>query len=212
MDSFGDHALACQCNGDRTVRHNCLRNIGCEDARAAGLQPEREKQGLLPARPREDGIRASPGDRRPADVWLPRGPRNRPTALDFAVTSGLRAALWRQVAESPNHVFEQYEQYKRSYKDTQRLCEEQGFAFLPMVMEAHSGAWSPDARKAWDFVARSMSAAWNEGQEPSSLKLAQRLCCSLQRENARGVLRRLAEADLDQAAETWEPMTELALI
>ena len=212
MDSFGDHALACQCNGDRTVRHNCLRNIGCEDARVAGLQAERERPGLLPSRPAEDGIRASPGDRRPADVWLPRGPQNRPTALDFAVTSGLRSDLWRQVAETPNHVFEFYEHYKRSYKDTERLCEDQGFAFLPMVMEAHSGAWSPSARRAWGFVARNMSAAWNEGQEPSSLKLAQRLCCSLQRENARAVLRRLAEADPGQVVGTWEPMAELGLM
>ena len=26
MDSYGDHALSCPCNGDRTVRHNRLRN------------------------------------------------------------------------------------------------------------------------------------------------------------------------------------------
>eukprot|EP00973_Karenia_brevis_P052429 7285383-Karenia_brevis.AAC.1 len=59
MDSFGDHALVCQCSGDRTVRHNRLRDVVCQSAGQGSLAPEREKAGLLPGRPPEDGVRSS---------------------------------------------------------------------------------------------------------------------------------------------------------
>ena len=59
MDRWGDHALTCSCNGDRTVRHNAIRNVCYEEAVEASLRPEREKAGLLPGRPHEDGL---PGD------------------------------------------------------------------------------------------------------------------------------------------------------
>ena len=56
MDSYGDHALVCPCHGDRTVRHNALRDATHAEASAANLNPERKKAGLLPARPQEDGV------------------------------------------------------------------------------------------------------------------------------------------------------------
>ena len=97
MDCFGDHALVCPCAGDRTKRHNCLRNRVHDSAREGGLAPEREKAGLLPASMDHggaDGIGGVPvpqsgdpweppdpgpdllgrGRRRPADVFIPRGP------------------------------------------------------------------------------------------------------------------------------------------
>eukprot|EP00662_Eupelagonemidae_sp_cell21_P057239 gene57239-biopygen50387 len=95
----GDHALACGGGGDRTLRHNALRNLTYHYCNAAGLRPELEKPGLL--RPRllegvaeEDGQQRGgargPDGRRPADVYLPCWRVGRPAALDFAVTSGLR--------------------------------------------------------------------------------------------------------------------------
>ena len=51
MDKWGDHGLVCSCHGDRTVRHNGVRNMVYEDAAIAGLRPRREKPGLLPGRP-----------------------------------------------------------------------------------------------------------------------------------------------------------------
>ena len=96
MDAFGDHALVCCCKGDRTLRHNKIRDLMYTDARDANLGAEKEKQGLLPGRPLEDGlsIKTDVRGRRPADVFLPQGSRysrGKPEALDFAVTSGLRA-------------------------------------------------------------------------------------------------------------------------
>ena len=54
-DKFGDHARCCTCGGDRGKRHSRLRTVLAERAAAAGLSPEVEKAGLLPARPPEHG-------------------------------------------------------------------------------------------------------------------------------------------------------------
>lgn len=78
------------------------------------MQAEREKAGLLPERPSEDGLAVKSGPRRPADVWLPRGTRGEAEALDFAVTSGLQAGWCRRAAEDPGSVFAHYEGDKRS--------------------------------------------------------------------------------------------------
>ena len=56
MDQWGDHALTCSCGGDRTVRHNAVRNICYEEALDFGHRPEREKANLLPQRPVSDGL------------------------------------------------------------------------------------------------------------------------------------------------------------
>ena len=50
-DAFGDHCLSCVGGGDRTVRHNLLRNQSLHICNAAGLHPELEKPGLLRPRP-----------------------------------------------------------------------------------------------------------------------------------------------------------------
>ena len=62
-----------------------------QEAIDAGIHAEREKAGLLPGRPPEDGIPINPNGRRPADVWLRRGMHGTQEALDFAVTSGMRS-------------------------------------------------------------------------------------------------------------------------
>ena len=51
LDRFGDHALVCSCGGDRTRRHNLLRNMAYYAASASNLNPELEKPGLLAQRP-----------------------------------------------------------------------------------------------------------------------------------------------------------------
>ena len=191
MDTFGDHALTCVCKGDRTVRHNAIRDIVYEEAIGAGVAAEREKAGLLPARPVEDGVGFTDCHRRPADAWLPRSPGTTNEALDFACTSGMRADFMDRSAADGGCVFAAYEHHKRSYKDTEKECSQVGIKFIPMIIESHGGGWSPLARAILDRLARRQSAAWSEHQEPASLRIAQRIACTLQRENARAVLRRL---------------------
>ena len=115
LDSFGDHVLVCPCKGDRTVRHNNVRDEYFKGAVEAALRPEKEKTGLLPGRPDDDGVSGQSGDRRPADVWLPRGLSSQGVASDFACTSALRSDLLSASAENPAFVFDQYETFKKQY-------------------------------------------------------------------------------------------------
>ena len=215
MDSFGDHALTCPCNGDRTVRHNALRNIVHAEATLGGMSPEREKPGLLPARPADDGVARSgigvaedettrqPRARRPADVFLPRGVAGSPMALDFACTSGMRADRVRTARDSPTSVVAEYEHFKRGYKtpgdteSTERQCQIQGFQFVPMVVEAHGGGWGKGALQVLDAVAKSVEAVLPHEGEAASLRIPQRLSISLQRENARATIQMLAALEHD---------------
>ena len=201
MDCFGDHALVCPCSGDRTVRHNALRDLTFTEAASARCSPEREKGGLLPGRPVGDGALSSdPGSqedrrRRPADVYLPRGvggPRRQPAALDWAVTSGLRSDRIQHVAQGSADVLAEYADYKRTYKDTQTKCQEQGIEFVPLVIEAHGGGWGAQLRQAVGFLAIQQKAAGEWCREGAPVRIAQRISTSLQRENARAVLRRLS--------------------
>ena len=64
MDSQGVHSRCCSAGGDRTLRHNALRNAVFRLAKEAGANPELEKPSLL--------LPERPGDlvsqRRPADI------------------------------------------------------------------------------------------------------------------------------------------------
>ena len=95
VDKHGDHCLTCACGGDRTKRHNLIRNEVFHFCNSSGLNPELERPGLLQPSPtagamHENGSqRNSNSSRRPADVYIPKWRRGTPAALDFAVTSGL---------------------------------------------------------------------------------------------------------------------------
>ena len=208
MDSYGDHALVCPCHGDRTVRHNALRNVVYTDACRGSLGAEKEKAGLLPGRPADDGLPQRPEEaeqnqrqrRRPADVFLRRLGAGGPAALDFACTSGLRADRIQLSQSTPETVLAKYEDTKREFKapgeteTTERLCANQGLRFMPMVVEAHSGGWSKTARDILDSIAKSVATSWREDNEIASLAIAQRLSLTLHRENARAVVKRRCEA------------------
>ena len=51
VDRYGDHCLTCACGGDRTKRHNLLRNEVFHLCNSSGLSPELERPGLLQIRP-----------------------------------------------------------------------------------------------------------------------------------------------------------------
>eukprot|EP00973_Karenia_brevis_P065137 9043426-Karenia_brevis.AAC.1 len=93
-----------------------LRNVVYSDAMLRNMAPKREKAGLLPARPPEDGVRRGEPDgtggqegpqqqrsaRRPADIFLPRGTRGMPMALDFACTSGMSSDAMKAAIDDPS--------------------------------------------------------------------------------------------------------------
>eukprot|EP00660_Eupelagonema_oceanica_P019390 gene19390-biopygen10461 len=161
MDVWGDHAFVCACGGDRTTRHNFLRNTAFRLAHAAGLRPELEKPGLLRPRPCIGtvgtictllGSRGAAA-RRPADAFLPSFRLGSRAALDFAVTSGLRNGFVFLSAADGGSAVGAYEARKCMHLDTAAHCKEDGILFIPMVVEACGGAWGPAARSVWAEIA-----------------------------------------------------------
>ena len=81
---------------------------------------------------------------------------------------------------------------KRTFLATEQKCHAAGFSFIPLVFEAHGGGWGTQTRKSLGFVSQQLQAVGDWCREGIPLRLAQRISCSLQREAARAVLRRLA--------------------
>ena len=106
-------------------------------------------------------------------------------ALDFAVTSGMRADQLQHVVQDPNFTFQHYEDVKRQYLDTAKLCTDAGFQFTPLILEAHSGGWSATGRRVLLFIAKAPAGAENESESVTSLGIAQRISVAPHKENAR---------------------------
>ena len=172
MDKFGDHCLTCSCGGDRTKRHNHLRNEAFFFINSIGLNPELERPGLLQPRPldgtgQENGLdRNNDENRRPADIYIPKWRQGIPTALDFAVTSGLRVDLVNKSAQQGTFPTEAYERFKCQHLETEEKCRAEGITFIPIICEADGGGWGPAANKVWGELAKTKALLTGE-QTPS---------------------------------------------
>ena len=190
MDDRGHHCRQCSAGGDRTVRHNRVRNeVHAFCCNKAGIHAELEKANLLlPARPH-----AISSHRRPADVYLPLWHGGRPAALDFAVTSPNQDLF---VARSSNEALsaaKAYSEIKRCHQNTAQECEQHGVSFIPMVAET-SGAWSPEATLVFKHLAK--KAASHVGGEAREVQriyraLLQKLAVVIRTANARAHLKRM---------------------
>ncbi len=208
MNTFGDHSLVCPAGGDRSIRHNLLRDAVFNIARAAGARPESEKPGLLRPRPQigsveEDGVQfqgsLGPAARRPADVYLPSFDGGHRTALDFACTSGIRCGFTFLSARDGSAATVSYEARKCKFLDTEALCKRENIVFTPCVCEASGGSWGPIARRVFATLAN--SAAKFTGDNPSRKleEILQTLSVILQRANALAILVRSPPSPPTQA-------------
>ena len=189
LDTHSLHAGTCSAGGERTQRHHALRDTLYAWTARAGLQPERERPGLLlPQRPEEARVTA----RRPADIYLPSF-QGSPVALDLAIVAPQRQETLAQAAQGALAAASSYTQTKETHLDTARLCSAQGVRFKPMVAEA-TGAWARDASAV--LLAVSKAVAVRSGEDPSMLhaQLLQELSVTARGQRARAVLRRRAEA------------------
>ena len=134
-------------------------------------------------------VEVDPSGRRPADVYLPRWKRGTPAALDFAVSSGLRAEVLAASAHDASAAPSAYEDHKRSYLNTEESCHTDGITFLPIVAEALGGGWGPTACKVWAELAKVKSLLTGELESTVASQLYQSLGLILHRENARAILR-----------------------
>ena len=186
MDTRGHHASLCGSGGDRTCRHHAARNIVADAANTAGLRPEIEKPDLLPPSPDD----LDPNRRRPADVYLPNWRDGRPAALDLAITSPHRHDMRDSAPMAPGMAATEYEKTKRSHLNTAALCEQQGFAFVPVVGEP-SGGWGPSAMCVFKSLARAAALRTGSSEGIALRGILQRLCTSVRKARARALLRRI---------------------
>ena len=115
----------------------------------------------------------------------------------------MQAALYRRVVEDPNAVFQQYDAFKRNFKQTHQACHDQNLRFTPMVVEAHGGGWSPTFRRVVDWLARNAAVCSHEDAAAVSFKIAQRISYSLQRENLRAILKRQGQPTQERMMSAW---------
>ena len=83
--------------------------------------------------------------------------------------------------------------------DTQRQCIDEGFNFIPMVLEAVGGGWGPSASKVFLEIAKTKSQLTGESKNKVLTQIHQNLGTILHRENARAVLRRCTITSADAA-------------
>ncbi|CAJ1400846.1 unnamed protein product [Effrenium voratum] len=76
----------------------------------------------------------------------------------------------------------------------ERSCwwAEQGLPFLPIVAEGSGGGWGPTAQKVFAVLGRALAARSGDLAAIETDRLGQVMSFTLQRENARAVLRRRA--------------------
>ena len=193
LDTHSHHAAMCVAGGERVQRHNALRDLVALWAEQGGLQPEKEKAGLLlPNRPDE----ARTSHRRPADVYLPAF-NGAPTALDFAVTATQRLDALQQVGVGGAAAAAvAYTEVKRQHLNTAAACASSGIHFLPLVVET-TGAWAPEAQKALNQIARSVALRRGEEASSTQARFFQEACVLVRTFRARAVLRRRAALAVD---------------
>ncbi|CAE8623744.1 unnamed protein product [Polarella glacialis] len=191
LDSRGHNSRMCCAGGDRTRRHNGLRNRMFRGAVRAGLHPELERPGLLlPSRPGD--INQNEQAQRPADVYLPCFTGGLPAALDFAVTAPQRQETLTQATVTALAAASDYDRKKRSFRGTEEACRNQGVTFLPVVIET-TGAWSEDATSVLLLMAKAMAVRSGRAAKEELQELLQSAAVSVRRANARACLRRRGE-------------------
>ncbi|CAK0900784.1 unnamed protein product [Prorocentrum cordatum] len=154
LDAHGFHCSVCACGGGKSAAHHAAGNLTHFHAASAGCRPDLDRGHLLPPRP---GDAADPGLRRTADVFLPSWRGGPPAAVDLAIASPQRQAAFQQASEVAGSAAQLYEDYKRSYLDTEAQCPQQGIAFVPMVAE-RSGGWGASGIQVLQPLARKAQA------------------------------------------------------
>ena len=173
---------------DQIGRHDAIRDVLFEAARAAGLRPWRER-GV-------DGSR-----RRPGDVYLPNWSRGRSLAADVTVSHPSQANLSntaREEGESAS-LRAAVEAANRKDRKHRRQCETQGVDFLPLAV-CSFGGWLPEGVEFVNSLARCLAERTSLEQGVVGAQLWQRLSVTLWRANAQAIMHRAPQADLG----TWD--------
>ena len=111
----------------------------------------------------------------------------------------MRSADLHRSATDHTAALVDYEAHKRNYLSTASLCEQQGLQFLPMVVEGHGGTWGTTAKEAFKALCREHANHNGVTMSSACSDFAQRMSITLERENARAILRRMTPVGSDDA-------------
>ena len=171
-NAFGDHAIStCGHYGDRTRRHDDLRDALFATAQAGGLAPVKEERHLL-----DDASR-------PGDLTIRNWHRcqGRHTAFDVVVTLPFQLHSLERTAEEPSHSLDHAASLKN--KKRRAACDAKLLAFVPLPVTT-LGAWHPDAAEHLQDLARLQASRSGRDKDLAIRHLFQRLSVLLQRGNA----------------------------
>ena len=175
-NKFGDHAVICSFGGERTARHDQLRNALYMTARQAALNPTREELALIPGR-----------GEKPADVLIPTWTNGLATALDVTVASSLTQPRLSASARVQGSTAEQAHNGKLSKHG--QPCREAGIHFLPLAVEV-LGGWHPEAVVAITKLGKQLARHLGREEAVTVRHLFQRLSTLLVRGNAHLIMNR----------------------
>ena len=181
-DQLGDHSLCCGSRGERSSRHNILRDILYKAAVSAALGPTREERGLIPG-----------SDRRPGDIFIPYWTGGKGTALDVTVTNPLQIATVAQASITAGHALTVA--YNRKMRDAAEVCRRQGITFLPLAAES-LGGWHPVAEEQVRKLAGAISRHTGQELEEAQRHLWQSLSVHLMKGNAALLANRIPDEEV----------------
>ena len=175
-DIMGDHAIGCAYLGERTFRHNLLRDAIHSAAQAACLNPAREIRGLLPG-----------SEARPADVFLPSWVKGHDAALDVTVISPLQQNLVDRCANDNSLALDTAHRRKMTARFED--CRSVNVVLVPLAVETFGG-WHPTAAVELKRIASRLARQTNASESIVISHFFQKLAVCLQRTNASLLLSR----------------------
>jgi hypothetical protein len=181
----GTRALLESSSG-RITRHDSVRDVLFEAAKAASLRPWKER-----------GV--DDGRHRPGDVFLPNWSLGRPLAVDVTVSHPSQANAPNQAEGEETSASKRAAVQAAGAKVRKHgpRCAAAGVDFLPMVV-CTFGGWLPEGEKFVSAVARHLADHSGQTQSVVASQLWQRLSITLWRTNARIILHRAPSADLEE--------------
>ena len=126
-ETSGDHAVSCGWGGERTNRHDAIRDCLFSTCVQSCLGPTRKDRALIPSR-----------QARPADIYLPSWSGGLDTALDITVINPLQQTLMDRSAANPGHALQVA--FDRKMSRHGEDCRTAGIAFMPLPLDT-LGAW-----------------------------------------------------------------------
>ena len=179
MRTWIDSAITLLCAGDRSRRHNAVRNWLHKLADLAMLNPRLEQNCL------NDGTKS-----RPADVYIDSFTNGRPLAVDTTVFTPFSPHLVSNAAVKPLHTASEAEKIKRAKYEA--ACDQRGIKFVPFAVETTGGLGKVALDLAKDLLGR-VSKRFNQPFPTVAHYYYQQLSVSLQRQVARSVVDRIEQ-------------------